>query len=460
MHRRARKCCNFKILSWPIYCFNYHMVKQLLFTFLVPLLSCLIVNANSRLEEIDYFFFDQLLKSKEYKLDKAERIISKSVFSPDAKFFAAHENSYLQSFIDKSVTRIILNDVGINFCLLYKDNVQVIKDATAVSLPSAQYIASQCKRMIIANYDEKFFNKLISRSKPFNRKFIFVIGENENKPLKSWTSLMNTTYLIFENAEPTIEIYKRIIHELYIVHDHYSTLGKGPYDSISREQFKITNNKPFSLGVKKDLNQVLGILPTPLIRFNFTIARAHFFEDMTLEAIYELNQMKAPQKFKNIQTENCWEYVRKQGTSLLDYQYLFLPFQYLIEEEEVTRLLVPGYYLSEQAFNQTLDYIIDRKLNFQDRSTKESKNTCEFLLTPMMSNVGSFYSRGPKPRIKGGWTGSDNSKITQQLIQEKLQNTKVIEDVENITPAQTVKEIRNEIQDILNRYIEKTYDKD
>lgn len=435
------------------------MLKRLLSILLGVILTCSLVNADSNLEKTDYSFFNQLLNSKEYQIDKAERIISKSVFSPDAKFFAAHENTYLQSFIDKSVTRIILNDVGINFCLLYKDDVQIIKNATAVSRPTAQYISSQCKRMIIAEYGEEYFNKITPESKPFQRKFIFVIGENENKPLKSWTSLMNTTYLIFEKTEPTIEIYKRIIHELYIVHDHYSTLGKGMYNSISEEQFKVTNGNLFSVGVKKDLDQVLGLLPLPLIRFNFTIARAHYFEDLTLEAIYELNKMDVPLQYKNIQTDNCWEYIRGQGTLLLDYQYLFLPFEYLIEEEEITKLLVPGYYLSEQAFNQTLDYIIDKNLSFEDRLTKESKNTCAFLITPMMSNVGSFYSRGPKPRIKGGWTGSDNSKITKELIKKKLIDTEPIEEVQHMTPKQTVKEVSDDIQELLDNYIRDNYDK-
>jgi len=423
------------------------------------MLTCSLVNADSSLEMIDYSFFNQLLNSKEYEIEKSEKIISKGVFSPTAKFFAAHENAYLQSFIDKSVTRIILNDVGINFCLLYKDDVQIIKNATAVSHPTAQFISSQCKRMIIANYGEEYFNKITPESKPFHRKFIFVIGENENKPLKSWTSLMNTTYLIFEKTEPTIEIYKRIIHELYIVHDHYSTLGKGMYNSISKEQYKVSNGNLFSIGAKKDLEEALGLLPIPLIRFNFTIARAHYFEDLTLDAIYELNQMDAPQQFKNIQAVSCWEYIRGQGTLLLDYQYLFLPFQYLIEEEEITKLLVPGYYLSEQAFNQTLDYIIDKNLSFQDRSTKESKNLCEFLLTPMMSNVGSFYSRGPKPRIKGGWTGSDNSKITQSSIKKNLLDIELTKDIQHITPKQTVKEVSDEIQELLDNYIRDIYDK-
>ncbi|MGI4992107.1 hypothetical protein ACRXCV_05730 [Halobacteriovorax sp. GFR7] len=410
------------------------------------------------LTAIDYELYKNIAITKEFVLDDGKKIMNREVFADDAKIYAVKDNSYLQSFLDKAVANIFLNEAGKDFCLMFKDNAQAIRSATAVSIKMSEYLAKKCHSMIIKVYGKNFFDELSIQVKPFKREFYFVIGENKRKPLKSWSSMTNDTFLIIEGVEPVIEIYKRIIHELYITYDHKSVLGRGQYNLIRDKDYKIKNGKMFSIGAKDDLDKVLGIIPYPLIRFNFSITRALAFENIILNSMFKMRRETLPYEFINDLGNSCQEYISKQGELLLDYQYLFLPIQYIIETEEMTKQLVPEYYLTKDKLEEKLDLIFEKELTIVNRETKKKYSLCEFLADPQMSNVGSFYSRGPRPRIKGGWSGSDDTEDNRKLldiIQSKgLGKYKVNDSSKKVTPEQTIKEVQKMVEENFKRVME------
>ena len=183
------------------------------------------------------------------------------------------------------------------------------------------------------------------------------------------------------------------------------------------------------------------------------------FEDLTLKAMYEMRGDQLPSEFINISGEqSCWDHNSQLAHSLIEHQPLFLPVEYMITTPEQSRQLVPHLYLNEQQIDTELEFIESKKLSLQHRETKTQVSLCKFLSIPQMSGYGSFYSRGPRPRVKGGWGGSSSKEARLELT-NILKDKKVLDSKEKIIketplPQETVSTFRSQIEEDFKKYLE------
>lgn len=377
--------------------------------------------AVTDLLKLDENFYRNFKNAKVGTIERAELIQTRNVLSHNVKGYRPKDNPFLQRFIDEATIRIFLTDYGLNFCLILAADKEAIQSQTAVSNDVATFLSKECRARLI---EENLEIPQKARSKPMPREYLFAIGEHPKRPLKSWTTLTNHTFLMIDHATPPIEIYKSIIHELYIVFDHKAVLGSGQSNLVDTGRYNITTDELFSFNAASKLDKALGIVPYPLIRFNFAITRAQRVEDLIISDIFKHDGVELPIEKTNYlgSKKSCWELIDEQALSLLDYQVAFLPAHYVILTEAESKILAAGYYLTKEEYETKVAEIRNFKLLLVDKESKVARDFCQYMSEPLISDFGSFYSRGPKPRVKSGSTGSGQTQLyTEKYIQDDIQ---------------------------------------
>lgn len=368
---------------------------------------------DMNLEKVDLNFFRDLQHSRPSETAKTieKDLLSAEFLPPQSLLIEVSKNLHLQKYIDEVFLEMFSTEMGTSLCPAVGIEKISVQGLLGVHEKTASIIAKKCFDYLSKIVTKKELEAYKGISK-FNKSYVFVLNSQLDFPLDSWTSMFNITYIFVDNLMPRIEFFKRILHEFYVSYDQKFLFGKQTYEMMLSDIYKISSKKLFGTGGKSELEKIAGIYPYPLVKNSFLILRAIIFESWVLHEFQKhrgvLKEYDIMGFFEKIET-NCEDTLEDVMRSLLDYQIHLLPFEYSILSLEDRALSAQGLIFNEKAPKTISDLFRENKALIKDVKAKRTYSVCQFLVMPQIGNLSTFYTRGPRPRIKTGWgTGSDD----------------------------------------------------
>lgn len=365
------------------------------------------------LEKVDLNFFEDLQRSK---FSKIESIIKKDPFSKEflpsnSVAIEVDENEHLHKYIDEIFLEMISTPFGQSLCFGFGDDNEPIRDLLGVQEKTSNIIAKSCYGYL----SKKISKSEIANLKPLNKfkkSYVFVFNSKLENQLDSWTSMTNVTYIFVDHLMTRVDLFKRVLHEFYVSYDQKFLFGNQTANYILSSNYKVSSTNYFGRGSQSELKEIAGVHPYPLIKSSFLVMRATLFELWVLNefqkhkgALKEVNFSKLYDKITN----DCESVLEDTMNSLFKYQLHLLPFEYSILPVEIRAYEAQNLLLNEKAPKIISNIFRESKLQLIDLESKDKYSACQYLSIPELGNLSTFYSRGPRPRIKTGWGNSSEA---------------------------------------------------
>ncbi len=341
-----------------------------------------------------------------YSTSKLSLIISRDFLDSQMDLRNARSTPYLQAFIDKTMERLYSTKQGLSFCAQHEI---LFQRQLGVSAETAKKILSRCLSMKMET------GPLVGKEP---KTYYFVTNVPANFPFHSWTSMTNETFIFLEDQLSEEEITARLIHEMAVQTDVKIMLGSNTVKEIAaRYGYKIKNGL-MNFGMDEAIRETVGGMPFPAMKFAGVALRAMVVESIMIEEIFGLagfSKLKNQEVFSLLGSRQYEKALRLMAKAMLPIQDYLLPVEFLSARVEERRLLAEAmgefYYLNEQLVDILVDNIANSKLSFISKSG--STSLLQWLFIPTVGTEGSFYSRGPRPRIGPGWAkyGSDKERV-------------------------------------------------
>lgn len=373
--------------------------------------------------KVDIDFYKELKQAKEVSFEIAtnQAPLSKELIPDDSSFFDPKNNLFLQELIDETFETIFITENQENFlCEVSSSIGQVIK-LTGVSSKSAEKIYEHCE-------NDNYFNPKAEISR-VSKDYIFVLTKNKYEHFDSWTDMLGKTFVFIDRPMTKVEFMKAIIHEFFISLDmklllsnqKAFALDNNPrlitfFEYLTNDEYSFKNDKLFNRGAKKEFMDLLGLYPMVLLKFGFSAIRSMYFEELTLRQA----GIKTNEIIEYIESDQCHKVFKDVSNGLFDYQDYLVPMHFLIVSPQERRYLARDHYFNREQLKKLQEYFVDQAPSLKNKKTKEKISACTYLSRPVIGNLSTFYNRGPKPRIKGGWskTLDDSNKKFKTLNDE------------------------------------------
>ncbi len=319
------------------------------------------------------------------------------------KFLSSRENVSLQSYIDKTVFKILSTPTGNEICsLLATQGAGFLEYALGVSPPMAIRLYYSCPT-------EK--QKLLPYDMQKKREYVFLYTLDAEPPLEGWTTNQNVTYIFLRNEDFNDNFLTTVlIHEIAIKMDLKEQWAwSGNLYDFNLDQVFYTGDKPC---------EVLATIRHPLIKYAFNSLRATVIEDKILSEL-GIRRKSLSSGFE----KSCIKPVLELIPSLLRLAAIF--------RAELKLSILQ----SSQCSGQNGLKLADLFATLQNEEVIESKtgnriSLCKYLSEPAIGTyIISPTMGGPRPRI-GPWSETHTSIINvatkeqaaQELISKILLN--------------------------------------
>jgi len=385
---------------------------------------------NDNINVIDHLKSYQLEFSKSICADHIAEI-EKIINIDDFTCFDLHKSTFVKSMLEDYIEKIMLNStIGNKLFVdnetdsLYLGHRMGISPLKAIELDTKfrkkfdyplnfhihqnQIKILELKRNNsenLSDFLEKSLKVIEDRTKIPRKKFLLVKVNQMNIAFDSWTNQHNTTFLFINPSTTLHEIKSAITHEIYLAYD-------------SKKYFKSKFNQSFHLNgtIQEELtretkdktdqiNELDTYLQFPLIRYAFTMMRAFVFEMDVWHALYPDDEKFGDEDLYNevflpLKNNNC-------AVAVANVLHLLRPIEESLMDEN-------GPSLDEVNLIKFKEFILNNQLRYnliqhsfvnKHFTTVSYSNitTCNALSIPIM---GQFYfeiTKGPRPRVKGGW---------------------------------------------------------
>lgn len=367
------------------------------------------------LDKVDYNFYRDLSRAHASPLSVVieKDLLSRELFSENSIAIEVSNNPQLQVYIDEVFLEMFSTEMGQSICLAISVDANNIKNSLGVGRDTSIKISKICAEAL-KKMDSQAIEKGVSKFSPKN--YVFVLNSKQKRPFESWTSMFNVTYIFVDKVMTRLNFFKSIIHEFYVSYDAKFLFGKGTANIYFNDYFKLTTTNLFNAGLESALDQIAGIYPYPILKNSFLVIRATIFETWVIHEFQkhrnELKDAKIYEYLTKFDT-HCEDILEQTMEELLEYQVDLLPFEYSIlsENEKIELAKFNGIIVNEKGPKIFSDLFRKSKLRVKDNIKKRKLSICQFLIFPQIGNLSTFYTRGPRPRIKTGWSGSGDKKI-------------------------------------------------
>lgn len=349
------------------------------------------------------------LTNRENFLSSNSYIQAMGILDSEMVFYSARQTEAVQTAIDKVTIKIFQSQGRMQaFCTVLGDHPLTHKNLLGLSEKAAHVTADLCAKMLGGQRDNS------ERRYKFPKRYVFVFNVPESHPLQSWTNFSNETYIFFESQLSEPELAARILHELAIMTDAKQGLSMTTFPMLMESY----GFKAYSKNGNLDENiqrLVLGH-SVPLIRFAFAIVRAAAVEEIILKQIYGtdvMTKISNPELFKLIQKTNYRGAVELVMRESLPYQRFHLSLEHSILYPALGDQYFEKFYLKESQISEVLNNLEKFDLYFKHKKfLSQEYNTRQWLTLPMIGPESIFYTRGPRPRVGGGWGNSAQKKAS------------------------------------------------
>lgn len=327
--------------------------------------------------------------------------ISRDILDGQMEFRDAGTTPELQAVIDKAMVRIFSSQTGKPFCTVYGDNESHLRTQIAVSSAAAKRISQLCAQAFPGQAATRFNRNL--------KKFYFVTNIPASTPFHSWTSWTNETFIFLEERISEEELTARIIHELTVASDVKIMLASSTVKAIAHNYGYKIKNGFMNMGSQDAISETIGAMPFPAMKFAAVTLRAMVAESMIIEEVFGkagLYKLKNQEVFSLLKAHKYEQALRGMAKTMLPLQDYLLPVEFSVAPPAERRAVVAAMgevlYLNEKAVDLIVDNIAKSKISFE--SEEGTTPLLTWLLVPNIGTEGSFYARGPRPRIGPGWS--------------------------------------------------------
>lgn len=94
-----------------------------------------------------------------------------------------------------------------------------------------------------------------------------------------------------------------------------------------------------------------------------------------------------------------------------------MPVEYQILTKENRRAMLASYYILEEKIPLVMQAFQESPIRIRD-TNKVEMPLIDWLMTPSIGPQSTFYSRGPRPRVGGGW-GEVESEKKEAVIPDR-----------------------------------------
>lgn len=367
------------------------------------------------LDKVDYNFYRDLSRAQSSPLSVVieKDLLSRELLNENSIAIEVSNNPQLQIYIDEVFLEMFSTEMGQSICLAIGIDAPSIEGSLGVGRETSLKISKICSQALSEMKSAAIENGV---SKIAGKKYVFILNSNQKRPFESWTSMFNVTYIFVDKVMTRLNFFKSIIHEFYVSYDAKFLFGKATANMYFDDTFKLTTTSLFNAGLEDSLNELAGVYPFPILKNSFLVIRATIFETWVIHEFQkhrnELKDAKIYEYLENFDTQ-CEDILEQTMEELLEYQVDLLPFEYSIlgEKEKLELATYNGIIVNENGPKIFADLFRKTKLRVKDKLKKRKLSMCQFLIFPQIGNLSTFYTRGPRPRIKTGWSGSGDKKI-------------------------------------------------
>lgn len=363
--------------------------------------------------------------------------IKDDIIDSQMRLYSNRDNPEVQKIIDEAFAKIVSTKLGNVICSYTTSRPLNLMMQLGVSQNQAKVISQICEN-IKPNSDQ---NKPAPLKSP--KIIYFVFNLDKNFPFHSWTDMDNETYIFFNDMLSLEEIYARLIHEYFIANDAKLQLSSEMGLNLDYwYQTKIINT---GFNKEKNIRNIFGILPFPAIKYSLAIVRAMDAERVILKELFpgviKSAKLENAKVFELLEHNRRLEAIGLAMRTLLPLQDYLLPAEYLIVPINERKMYAANLYLNEEATDLALKFFKTSKLQFKDKYG--TLNLVEWLTTPTLGIHASFFSRGPRPRVGGGWAQdkdfSQNYLEERRSLKQPTGRTDVLYDLEGFKRLQQIK---------------------
>ena len=186
-------------------------------------------------------------------------------------------------------------------------------------------------------------------------------------------------------------------------------LASSTVEAIAQNYGYKMKNGFMNMGSDESIRESIGAMPFPVMKFAGVALRAMVVESMIIEEVFGkagLYKLKNPEMFSLLRSRQYETALRQMAKELLPLQDFLLPIEFSgaprHERRALTQYMGEVYYLNEKVVDVIVDNIAKSKITFESKNGTMSLLT--WLMVPTVGTEGSFYSRGPRPRIGPGWS--------------------------------------------------------
>ncbi len=335
--------------------------------------------------------------------------IEKTFFNSDLidskmKLYAHFMNPSLQNLIDHSFINITKTNFGTNICLMTTTIPEQLVQHLGVSLSAAHTISQTCEK----NAPELKRREIWQNFKIGIKKYYFVFNVPIDFPFHSWTSMINETFIFFNSKLTLEEIQARLIHEYFITNDAKLQLNSEMGLDLENLYETKIYNAGFDKNREMNIKNIFGIMPFPLIRFSLASLRAMEAERLIINELYpnaiKSNKLENAEILNLLEQRNQTKALSLVLSTLAPLQDYLLPVEYSLVPRHERKWLAPHLYTDEKSVNRIVDIFNESNLKFRSIHGGPTLSLIEWSTRPMLGAHGTFYSRGPRPRVGGGWS--------------------------------------------------------
>lgn len=317
-------------------------------------------------------------------------------------FYSSKTTPEIQNFIDQAFLDLFPTPVGNLLCGMTPANPSLIQDQLGLSMKAAARVIEICHASNVTMADSS------APTLRAGKHYLFVFNIPQGFPIQSWTTMNNDTFIFFEGHLSKEDVYARIFHEYYMACDNLLLFSRqtmpayfAPTGPFSTSGASLSSGSP--------ADKIIGLIPLPALKFALATLRAIQFESAGIEDIFgaggttAIANQDVTSLLKKKDFANALRLTLKALIPLQDY---LLPAEYSIIPARDRMTMIPDYYINETQAEQLVQMLETSKLKIRFPNHGKKISFIEWLVTPQIGIGGSFYNRGPRPRIGIGWKGN------------------------------------------------------
>ncbi|MFZ4404583.1 MAG: hypothetical protein ACOYOK_10825, partial [Pseudobdellovibrionaceae bacterium] len=325
-----------------------------------------------------------------------------------------NETDKLSQIWKKSLIDILNTKAGLLFFTsLDCSPIAAVRDLGAPTSDAINFF-EKCRK----NFEQHFSTQPDGSSiggKIWPRQVYFVLTEDNNFMLDSWTTDQNETFFFIHPKTTELSFTLSMIHEFAISFDGKYNFNLMKY-LIYEEMIKADRNKqraltlimvdPKSTNDKDDFELRLKMSMDPIIALGFAVLRAEYFEDKFLYDKKIISKVDLDRKY----SKNCYERLENLSQQLFN---ISTWIDYNNSRKNKLTAILENYSIDGGTISKKVDKIqtdnfiqFMKKNPFSVKSQNQEFEFCQYMSIPfLMPFTYSFGAEGPRPRTTGGYEG-------------------------------------------------------